>query len=494
MIRRAATIVALLAVAAPALAAEPKERAYTDQRTAVLPVAGGSVFAAALQCVDEMALRSEIGQITLIPIHLEDPVQLKLGSRTMMINAALAVSRRSQIFKVVVPANDELPADGNYFVLRGTIGQLDQAVSGKTRGGGISLFDKAGAGFANQRLTGVLTVSLFITHNDVVVPNTDTELQIALTSTTKGFDVSADIPLVGGSLSFETSHADGPHQAVKTLIDLAMIRAVGGLFSLPTERCLGGRESDPAGRIAAQKAFDKMKPPEQVAAIATRLTELGVFQGQPPTEPTPALREAIMTFQSSRLLPALGQVNADLYYQVNARQFGAAAAPGVARTPSSAVVIVPDGIAFSTVGKATVVAARQRYGFDVTTGSPAYVACFHTDGAGRTARIFPTARNPQDRIDVGQVLKLPRDNDGYSFVTPAGATEALTCLAALEPVVPRLPPALSGPPLSPVALGVHSAGEIVALGQSLGLAGFSSAVADYHAEPDAPKSPPAPAK
>lgn len=489
-------------------ATTPTDRAFATAQPETPAIGAASTFDPALRCLDEMLARTDLPRdLAIAPGELYDPTG-KFGASTndMIVSAALRLSQRSHLFKVVesgaagtIGANT--PARVNLAV-RGSITAFDRAVSGDSQNIGLDFNEKVQVGGRRQRQVSILTVSMRLQRMDgSIVPGSDSSVSMAIQARSSGLDLTGKIAGLGGFGELDFSRSEGQHQALRALVDLAMIESVGGYAKVPYYRCLAQSTSDPASLQLARTAFDKMSPATRLAQIAEELARRGYYSGSAPATMTPALRDGIAAYMAAIRRPASGLPDFEVFYALRGDRYGAPSAP----TPASGLAphIAPDGaeIAFEPQIGRYVAAYRSRLRFSVTLAQDGYLDCFYTDAKGRTSRVYPTPQQPSERVMAGQPVLLPGSRDGFAIVAGGdiapsevkanyGYSEFISCYAAPRPLLERLPAGLARPALSPQPLAVRDPFDL----QSQIEAAAPDAIPDvlhYFVVLEAPQAPPA---
>jgi len=451
MIRRRLKNIALALLGAGVLGggqamAGPTDSAYVRERPGAAPVRATTNFDATLRCMDDLLARNGYGNgIDLVPISLTDPKgDVGAATRDMIVAAASRMSEKSRFF-TIHPTVDPASLHGGVLIARGSITEFDKAVDGKGTGWGIG-GTLTGVGMRKQRQSSVITVTLYFTDpTGALVPGTVQSVSMALSQQTEGGDLTGEIGDVGGFYELEFSHADGLHQAVRALIDLAMTEAVGAYAQAPYHRCLAVSGADPAAALQARKVFDHMKPPERITAIAKALAARELLREPPPSAMDAPLREAIADYEAQEGLPPLGLPTFDVYYALYQASYGAVAAPPTAlMSPGPGVKVSPYGPGFHAMGdKGYLLSIGDRASFAVTVLRSAHVACYYTDGLKRTTRVFPNAQRTGDRLSAGETLVIPGPLDVYTIEPDVPSSrEQLTCIASADELQSRLTPEL----------------------------------------------------
>jgi peptidoglycan hydrolase-like protein with peptidoglycan-binding domain len=446
----------------PLFPAYGQKAASTYSRSKSIPEAATSNFDPALRCMDDLLARSNVG--SNVPIYIrkltkEDAVGAT--TRDMMMSAIARMSEHSRLFTVYVdPSDEELdPAvlSNSAVIVGGSITSFDKAVGSGGTAAGLN-FGPVGFGVRNQKMDSVISMTLYLQNRKgAVIPLTTQSISMTLKSKSKGGDLSGNVGLLGGFLEMEFSRDEGPMQAVRAMIDLSLIQSVGAWASVPYQRCLAIRQSDPDAIQSAQKAFDKMKPPQRLAQIAQGLTARGLYSGPADGTMTQQLRQAIAEFQVQQNLPSLGLPTFEVYYRLFAGSYGTLAAPSVPTGPKNplGLRIAPYGPNFIPRNGALWILNDERASFAVTSVEKAHVTCFYTDAKKRSTRIFPNSQRPSDILLPTETLILPGPGDIYTIVAEVlNVPEYITCAAGREPGGQWMPADLQADLRSPTPLPV----------------------------------------
>lgn len=424
------------------------------------PIRAGSNFDPALRCMDDLLSRTSVGSgLYLVPVPLEDPGGKMGVTRDMIISAASRMSEKSRFFTIATDSSKL--GDGVWFSTLGSVTSLDQQVESDTKGAGGSIANLVSGNVTKRTSASNLTVSLaFIDPKGLVVNGTFRSEQITLRARGKAGYLGGSIGTVGGSLEFESTVDEGPQAAVRALIDLAMIEAVGALTQTPYADCLAKVAVDPQDRELALAAFGRLKPAEQRAAIVAGLNQRGLVSAAPDDA---ELRLAIATFERAQGLSPSGKPGFEVYYALRQSQAATPASAAKRVRSGPAVHVAPYGAGFTYAqgGRYPIVWANNKLAFEVTVAEPAYVACYYTDADATVTRVFPSTARPAYRLAPGEILRIPSDQDGF-IIRPAkgDSGEWFTCIAAPDDFLRRI--AVEVPDRSMEALGFKSATELVA--------------------------------
>lgn len=433
---------AMLPPATPVMA----QAVSTYSRPKSIPELASSNFDASLRCMDELLARSDyISHVPIFVSPLDKEEVVGAGTREMIISALARMSERSRAFTIRVnPTAEEVrKSTPQALVVNGSISAFDKGVGSSGGGGGLSI-GPVGVGFRKQVLDSVISMTIYLQDREgVVIPMTTQNVSMALKTKSKGGDLSGNVGLLGGFLALDFAKADGPMQAVRALVDITLIQSIGAFAGVPYQRCLTLSQSDPQAVQAARKAFDRMKPAEQLRQIAEGLTVRGLYSGPAANGAlTQLLRQAISDYQMQQQLPPLGLPSFEVYYALYGERYGAPAAPAIpvvanARQPNPlGLRVAPYGPNFVESDRPLpVIITGYRASFVISAVRDAHVTCFYTDAENRTTRIFPNPNRPSDVLLPRENLILPGPMDIYTIEPEVpGVEEFVTCAASSQPI------------------------------------------------------------
>lgn len=432
---RLAKILPALAMIALLPATAAAQTAPHIGRPQNVPLSADSAFEPALACMDELLSRSSVGSgYLLVPAGIADPTNKGGYTQDMIIGAATKMSRRSHFFDIVLdPAR--MGNGVKFFQTGGSLTAFDQQVESKDKGAGISIGQAIGANATNRTGLSNLTVSLYLLDaNSKVLDGTYSSSSLVLENKGKSRLLSGALSFLGGSLSMNSSSSDGPQAGVKALIDLGMIQAVGSLAQVPYANCLAGIGA-PTTTNALWDEFRRMKPAQQRAAISAEMVRRGLAPADPSTV---QLEQAIATFERSQGMTPSGKVRFELYEAL--KRVAKTAAPmnrPALGVPAVKVTGSPGPFRYSN-GMLPVVSKGDKLGFQVTVAEPAYVACFYTDSTRNVTRVFPSPNRPAYRLNPGEILRMPGEQDSYIIRAENPGTEWFTCFAGQEGFLQRI--------------------------------------------------------
>ncbi len=477
---------------APAAAVAQNDSASTYVRPQGTPVSASTNFDASLRCMDELLSRTRYGVGNVIYARsLDEGKGSGSVTRDMIVASLGRMSEKSRIFRINIDPSEAklLALPSTDLVVGGSITAFEQDVTAKGSGAGLTL-GPLGFGFQNNKRDSIMSVTVYLQDGKgFVLPSTTQSLSMTLRSRDKGGDISGGVGLVSGFATVNFSGGDAPLQAVRALIDLALIQSVGAWAQIPYQRCLAVAQTDTAGIREARRAFDKMKPGQQISLIAAALSERGIYRGPPATAMTPELRRAISEYQAQQQLPSLGLPTFELYFALYGDRYGTAATPAVPAIvdPGNGnplgVRVTPYGPAFVADSEGHFqIALGYRASFAVTATRPGNLLCYYTDARQRTTKVFPNSQRRSATIRAGDQIVIPGPGDIFSIAPEVpDSNEQLTCLASAQPLERFVPAALLadfGPGTPP--LPIRSGEELLAKIRPTAPADLSTETLNYH--------------
>ena len=280
-----------LALALGLIGCQPNpETAHIAAQPQTAPVRTITSFNDALRCMDELFLAQGKKDIYITSAGIPDATgMVAAGTKEMLITAISKMSATSGAFRFVdydptqldvqvlselVGLRDNFVAP-NYYI-RGAITQLDSNVLSSSAGAGISTpyLDLA---VSRDQVVSVMSLDLNIGKlvTRQIIPGMSASNSIAVVRSGKGGDVGGVIGKAGLSISVSLDRSEGFHQAVRNLVELSTIEAVGKLTRVPYWQCLQIDQTNPTYRTEAREWFDTMSQAERVRFVRTNLAGAG---------------------------------------------------------------------------------------------------------------------------------------------------------------------------------------------------------------------------
>lgn len=432
-------------------------------------------FTPALRCMDDMMFSLGTRDITVMMEEFRDATQkLPLSARDMLTSALSDMTRRSRAVRLTVFGGDQanltqflqLAQKSNVFAvvpqynIRGTISQLDETVKKSGGSVGISLIESAfGVRLGSDTKFSVLGLdtAMVDTTSMTLIPGVSSKNTTVLASRdANAGDGQAKLqsPNIGLVFSFDTSRADGPAQAARNMIELAMVELVGKLIRAPYWQCLGTLDSDPEVQREMDDWFLSSEQDELTKFYQLRMRERRYYDGAINGQADASFTSAMQTYRKAMGLPGQGALDQQFFKQfvttqvargtvAVARATPASAVPASAAQPTSsasaaALPVVPVVVDAAAPLAFTLAVIAQNTQLKLEVKRPGYVYCYTQDPVTRQIqRIFPNRFVQDPRVEPGRPVALP--GQGRFVLNPAAE---YACLHAPREIYSELPPPL----------------------------------------------------
>lgn len=306
---------------------ETREIASPDSN----PVRAITNFSGALSCMDDLMARSGVKGVSIAIDDIADKTdQLKAGITEMTVSALSSISAKSGAITTFATRNpnrdgrdglkelhamhDSATQRAPDFFLRGAVTQLDRSVVRNQVGAGIDvgLFNISGLKAIEVDMV-TLDLNVGLVRDLSMIAGVSARNSVAVASRTQSGQAGAVIKTVGLTFRMNLNKSDGPHQAVRTLVELAVVEIVGKMTGLPYWTCLDDPATDPVFRANRLKEWKGKNKPARVRDISHMLRRQNAYKGPINGVLTAQLREAIAGYESRRGLIPDGQPDFDLF-------------------------------------------------------------------------------------------------------------------------------------------------------------------------------------
>lgn len=444
-------------------------------------------FASGLRCMDNMMIDYGIKDISMLVEDLEDQTsKVNAGTKDMLITAVSSMTRRSRAVKLIPFGNDSgnlisfLGAAGSQsaynvipqYDIRGSISQLDSSVVRKQAGGSVAA-SKWGLGASASTAGSILGIDLSVlsTEDLSVLPGVTSSNAVVLFKSGKGGDADATIKKTGISFDFQVAKNEATVQALRNLIELASIELVGRLTKVPYWQCLEIPDDSPEIKQEMEDWFYAMRAHDElVPYVRSQLIARG-FYPMAQTNPSEALRSAIIGFQRSEGVSPLGKLDYAFFKHLLTGKPAAGSIVTVAQkpagqpAPTQAAVFKPTqatptntassshniaanpapspiNLSLATASGKTAFNRGETISLLANADSSGYLFCFYTDADNNTQRFFPNRFQTDNFVSAGDTVKLPGSMPFDITANENGATEYITCFASQQNVYHNLPAAI----------------------------------------------------
>ncbi|MEL6662097.1 MAG: DUF4384 domain-containing protein [Pseudomonadota bacterium] len=442
------------------------------------PVPTVTRFEEPLSCMDNAFAEFGVSGVTIAVSAVPDYTgRVFVGSDIWLQGAIAKMSQRSGAFVVTDYNPNQLapeqglwvlsPKDGFYipaYYIRGAISGFAGNVTENSGTVGIGT-PMDGASLSSGSAYSLVSVDLTVGNlqQRTIISRARAANEVALRSRASGAQLGGMLEKYGANLEIIASRSDGVPHAVRALIELNSIEALGRLTGVPYWSCLGLSHDDREAQTIRQDIFLSMSEPERVVFTQRRLASLGLYSGPLNGERNLQLQSAVDAFLDSKGRPK-GTSGLDLFNVLTDwRDTGSAPdrlADNVAvrLAPQTASQPVPgrmDDLAEGFSVQINMVANQRTPGaplsFSLRSSQTAYAYCYLQDVSGSVARVFPNRWQPDPLVPADEGVTVPGVGAGFDLVfPPSGAREQVVCFVSSLELGAGLPNRLKAEDLAPL--------------------------------------------
>jgi hypothetical protein len=489
-LRRLAAVLGLagtLSGALPGCASlDVKQQAVTQTQTAqtgpeLAPFRTITGFSPALRCMDKLFIDYGVRDLSmLVEDVLDQTRKVNAGTRDMLITAVSDMTRRSRAVRVIAFGRDatnvitflaSAQRQGAYevvpqFDIKGSVSQFDENVIRNQKDVGLGIQPFLNLGVSRDAASSILGLDLSVMSTDdmSILSGVTSRNSVVILKTGKGADVDAAYHKFGVSYSMSLSKSEGQSQALRGLVELAVIELMGKLTKTPYWSCLGAdAETNAEIKLEMADWFYAMAASrvELIGYFQNQLRRRGFYDGPVDGEFNPAIDEAIANYRAALGLERkalLDEAFFTAYLKADHSKIPRPDKPAVAVLPARPATPVatpitpptPPTLQLATSDRRTAFATGEPYSLTLQSSRDAYVYCYLLDEAGRLARFFPNRFARDAFVPGGRPLALPGKMRFQFAMNGKGARETATCFATPRDVSAELPTALMGTDFDPL--------------------------------------------
>jgi hypothetical protein len=462
-------------------------------------------FSSALRCMDNLMIDYGVRDVSmLVEDILDQTKKVNAGTRDMLITAVSDMTRRSRAIRVVAfcrdatnvisflasaqrqSAYDVIPQ----FDIKGAVSQFDENVIRSQKDLGISFQPFIDLGLSRDAASSILGLDLSVLTTDdmSVLAGVTSRNSVVILKSGKGFDGDAAYHKFGMSFSMSLNRSEGQSQALRGLVELAVIELMGRLTKTPYWSCLG---ADPKGNaeigLEMSDWYYAMANTriELIGYFQNQLRRRGFYQGPIDGKFNPAIDEAIANYRAALGMskeatldeaffkayltadhskiarPAQASVYTEPAQSAPVAEAPAASAPATAPTgsagapkqaPAAAAGARPLTLALTTLNNQTRFARGESISLIVKPTADAHVYCYLQDESARITRFFPNRFSKDSFVSASAPLTLPGTKRFEITMNTKGVKETVACFATRQDVMATLPKAVVGVDLEPLAV------------------------------------------
>lgn len=464
-----------------------EQTAATRQGPEVAPFRSITGFSSALRCMDNMMIDYGVRDVSLLVEDILDQTRkVNAGTRDMLITAMSDMTRRSRGMRVVAFGRDTTNAisflasaqrQSAYDVvpqygIKGSVSQFDENVIRNQKDLGISFQPFIDLGLSRDAASSVLGLDLSVlsTEDLSILPGVTSRNSVMILKSGKGFDGDAAYHKFGLSFSMSLSKSEGQSQALRALVELAVIELAGKLTKTPYWTCLGAKpESSEEIRLEIADWYYAMATSrvELIGYFQNQLRRRGFYQGPVDGEFNPAIDQAISNYRGALGLSReavldeaffkayLGADHSKIPRPAEPARYAADAPAPVAEatTASPAPTPAPLRVRITTPNGQTIFARGAPITLAVQPSRDAHVYCYLQDENARVMRFFPNRFAKDSFVAADKPLSLPGRMPFQLAMKGAGAKETIACFASPKDIAGQLPAVAFGSDFEPLASG-----------------------------------------
>jgi hypothetical protein len=441
-------------------------------------------FSQPLRCMDNMLIDYGVRDVSMLVEEILDQTKkVNAGTRDMLISAMSDMTRRSRAFRVVAFGRDatnvisflaSAQRQSAYevvpqFDIKGSVSQFDENVIRNQKDLGFSIQPFLNLGVTRDAATSVLGLDLSVLQTDdmSVVSGVTSRNSVVILKTGRGTDADAAYHKFGVSYSMSLSKSEGQTQALRGLVELAVIELMGKLTRTPYWKCLGGDpETNDEVKLELSDWYYSMASGrgEIVAYFQSQLRRRGFYVGPIDGDFNPAIDEALGNYRAALGLSNEAVVDEAFYrayLNADHNKVRAPAQPAVykkvdASTPQAPLTSVlgePLKLALSTSNNQTAFDKGEAISLLVKPTRDAFVYCYLQDENAKITRFFPNRFAKDALVPSARPLSLPGTMRFALTMNDKGVKETIACLATQRDVLKDLPANVVGTDFAPLPLG-----------------------------------------
>ena len=453
-------------------------------------------FSSSLRCMDNLMIDYGVRDVSMLVEDIVDQTKkVNAGTRDMLITAVSDMTRRSRAVRVVAFGRDatnvisflaSAQRQSAYevtpqFDIKGSVSQFDENVIRNQKDLGIGIQPFINLGVTRDSASSILGLDLSVLTTDdmSILAGVTSRNSVVILKQGSGTDADAAYHKFGVSYSMSLSKSEGQSQALRGLVELAVIELMGKLTKTPYWSCLGAdpkaseeiraEMSDWYYAMAASRV-------ELIGYFQNQLRRRGFYEGPVDGKFNPAIDEAIGNYRAALGLSKqalLDEAFFNAYLSADhtkiARpekpatlQVVAPAAATVAPTPAlsaaapaaAAVRPAPQGepmrLLLAAQNGQTSFASGESISLTVRPNRDAYVYCYLFDEKAKVTRFFPNRFAKDPLIMAAQALQLPGRMRFQLAIKSRGAHEAIACFGTPRDVIAQLSDSVVGIDFEPL--------------------------------------------
>lgn len=447
-------------------------------------------FSAALRCMDNMLIDYGVRDVSMLVEDIVDQTKkVNAGTRDMLITAVSDMTRRSRAVRLIAFGKDATNVIGFLqsaqrlnayqvippYDIKGSVTQLDENVIRNQKDLGAGIVPFINLGISRDAAASVLGLDLSVLTTDdmAMMPGVTSRNSVVILKQGRGLDGDAAYHKFGVSYSMNLNKSEGQTQALRGLVELAVIELAGKLTKVPYWTCLGGDpKTSEEIRLEMSDWFYAMaaNPVEIIGYFQNQLRQRGFYRGPIDGRFNPAIDIALGNYRAALGLsnePVIDEALFNAFLAADHSKIKAPATPAVyapaagtaPATSAAALQPVPKSgegndlvIAVGTESNRTRFAVGEQVRLTVRANRDVYVYCYIQDETSRITRFYPNRFAKDALVTTVRPLELPGTMRFQIVMNPKGVKETVSCFGSHRDVLLELPEAVVGSDFEPLKL------------------------------------------
>jgi Domain of unknown function (DUF4384) len=489
-------------------------------------------FSDALRCMDNTFIDYGVRDVSVLVEDLHDTTKkVNAGTQDMLISAVSDMTKRSRALRLVAFGHEsnnliaflqQAERKSAYaavpqFDIKGSITQLDENLIRNQKDLGVSVNPYINLGVARDAASNMIALDLtMLSTNDLsIVPGVTSRNSVIIFKEGKGYDGDAAIRKFGISYNMNLSKSEGQSQALRNLVELAVIELFGKLTKTPYWTCLGADANDDSirGEISDWYYAMQANSRELNAYFQNQLRVRQHYNGPVDGEPRPELDMAVAKYRKALGLSEEPKLDLDFfsaYLKANHKDVLAKSPPAPLppfKPSAQAAIAQPQAVAAAPIEKIEAAPQAKKPDAPPTQAAPqsqvqakaapkapansqtlpliltvaplgnankhkpgelvnlvvrpnrnAHVYCYLLDEEQKIQRFFPNRFAKDSLVSSTAPLQLPGNMKFQIVANAQAAKETVACFATERDVMAELPASVTGTDFE--ALPVASINEV----------------------------------
>lgn len=425
-------------------------------------------FSQALRCMDNLLIDYGVRDVSvLVEDILDQTKKVNAGTKDMLISAVSDMTKRSRAIRLVafgVDSNNAIAfmqqagRKSAYeavpeFDIKGSITQLDENLIRNQQDLGAGFGRYFNLGFSRDSASNMIGLDLTMlnTSDFSVVPGVTSRNSVVIFKQGQGLDGDAAIKKFGISFSMNLNKSEGQSQALRNLVELAVIELFGKLTKTPYWSCLGSSAENEEVRHEIGDWYYAMaaNPAELIRYFQMQMRARRIYNGPADGIVNGEFKEAVARYREALGLSREAKLSLELfeaYLRADHRTLEGKVEPVVA----AAVAAPPLAVTVRSTDDARTFRRGSPVSLVVKPSRDAHVYCYLRDENAKIQRFYPNRFRKDSLVPASSALELP-GRMGFQIVASSkGVREQVVCFATERDVLAELPPAAGAGDFEPL--------------------------------------------